>query len=144
MDILVTMLAQWRRMMLARQARAVRQAVLAMTAEQRRQAADHTLAEIRAAAELPAPHLYGGGDAVMYRPWTPVATTMARRAGDRAIQLRLRSVGTWLAVVYHETRAAPDAGLQAVHRDVLGLLRELQAAKVAAARPVANSLDLAA
>ena len=36
----------------------------------------------------------------------------------------------WLAVVYHETRGATDEGLQGVHRDVLGILRELKDNKV--------------
>ncbi|WP_158637166.1 hypothetical protein [Arenimonas daejeonensis] len=37
----------------------------------------------------------------------------------------------WLAVVYHETRQARDEGLVAVHREVLGILRELKDNKVA-------------
>ena len=35
MDMLISLLTQWRRMMLSRQAGAVRQAVLALNAEQR-------------------------------------------------------------------------------------------------------------
>jgi hypothetical protein len=132
MDLLIKALTQWRRTMLTRQARAVRQAVEAMTPDQRRQAADHTLAEISAAAAEPLPHLYGEPQTSLYRPWSQVATTMARRTTDRSIQLRLRGVGTWLAVVYHETRHAPGEGMQALHREVLGILRELQAAKIAA------------
>jgi hypothetical protein len=143
MDMLITVLTQWRRMMLIRQARSVRQAVEAMTPDQRRQAADHTLSEISAAAAEPMPHLYGDAGTSLYRPWSPVAETMARRASDRSIQLRLRGVGTWLAVVYHETRHAPGEGMQAVHREVLGILRELQASKVAS-RTVAVRLDAAA
>ena len=126
MDWLLKLLTQWRRMMLARQAGAVRRAVEAMTPEQRRQTADHTLNEIRAAAELPLPHLYGDSGASPYRPWSAVAETTAGRVDDRSIQLRQRSVGTWLAVVYHETRLAQDPGLQAVHREVLGILRTLK------------------
>jgi hypothetical protein len=143
MDMLISLLTHWRRWMLTKQAGAIRAAVEAMTADQRRQAAEHTLNEIRAAAELPIPHLYGDGGPVAYRPWTPVAETMARRANDRALQLRVRSVGTWLAVVYHETRTTPDPGLQAVHREVLGTLRLLKESS-ATARAGMVRLDVAA
>jgi hypothetical protein len=143
MDMLISMLAQYRRLMLSRQAAVVRAAVEAMTAEQRRLAAEHTLSEIRAAAALPLPHLYGDADPVPYRPWTPVAETMARRAHDRAIQLRLRSIALWLAVVYHETREARGDGLQAVHREVLGILRELKASS-GSARAMPTGIDAAA
>jgi hypothetical protein len=143
MDIMVMVLTQWRRQMLARQARTIRAAVLAMTPQQRHAAGQHTLAEIRAAAELPMPHLYGDAAPVPYRPWSPVASTMAKRALDRAVQVRQRSIGTWLAVVYHETRQAPADGLQAVHREVLGILRELREAK-APPRTSTARLDVAA
>jgi hypothetical protein len=131
MDLLITLLTQWRRLMLSRQAGAMRQAVLGMNPEQRKQAADMTLAEIQAAAVLPQPHLHGDNDPSMYRPWSPVAATAAKRVSDRSIQLRQRAVAMWLAVVYHETRHARDEGLVAVHREVLGILRELKDHKVA-------------
>lgn len=143
MDMITMALAQWRRLVLARQAAVVRAAVLAMSPQQRHAAGQHTLAEIRAAAELANPHLYGDTDVVAYRPWTPVATTMARRARDRALLVRQRSIGTWLAVVYHETRHAASPGLQAVHREVLGILRELREAK-APPRPAPMRVDVAA
>lgn len=131
MDMLIALLTQWRRMMLSRQAGAVRQAVLALSAEHRKQTADHTLAEIQHAARLPQPYLHGVTDSSLYRPWTPVASTAASRVRDRSIQLRQRSIAMWLAVVYHETRGATDEGLQGVHRDVLGILRELKDNRVA-------------
>lgn len=126
MDLLISLLTQWRRRMLSRQAGAVRKAVLGLTAEQRKQATDLTLAEIQAAAVLPQPHLHGDNEPSMYRPWSAVAATAAGRVGDRSVQLRQRSIAMWLAVVYHETRQARDEGLVAVHRDVLGILRELK------------------
>lgn len=126
MELLISLLTQWRRMMLSRQAGAVRQAVMGLNPDQRKQAADMTLAEIQHAATLPLPHLHGVTDASLYRPWSPVASTAASRVKDRSIQLRQRSIAMWLAVVYHETRAAPDEGLLAVHREVLGILRELK------------------
>lgn len=126
MEIMVTVLAQARQMMLQRQAKAVAKAIRAMDVAQRKATADQTLAEIQAAAVLPQPHWHGCSDAMMYRPWSPVASTAARRCRDRSIQLRLRSAALWLAVVYHETRQTPHAGLQGVHRQVLGMLRELR------------------
>ena len=132
MELFIALLTQWRRMMLSRQAGAVRQAVMGLNPEQRKQAADLTLAEIRHAATLPLPHLHGVTDASLYRPWSPVAATAAGRVKDRSVQLRQRSIAMWLAVVYHETRGASDQGLLAVHRDVLGILRELKDHKVSA------------
>jgi len=143
MEMLLMLLTQWRRMMLGKQAGAVRRAVQAMSAEQRRQTAAHTLDEIRAAAELPLPHLYGEAATSLYRPWSRVAETMAGRVDDRSIQLRQRSIGTWLAVVYHETRETQDEGLQAIHREVLGLLREIKDTR-AAGRAQKAPLDAAA
>ncbi len=131
MEIFITLLTQWRRYTLAKHAGAVRQAVQGLNPEQRKQTADHTLAEIQHAARLPQPHLHGATDHSIYRPWTPVASTAAGRVRDRSIQLRQRSIAMWLAVVYHETRGATDEGLQGVHRDVLGILRELKDNKVA-------------
>ena len=133
MDFLLKLLVLWRQRMLSKQAGAVRRAVLALNTEQRRQTADHTLAEIQAAARLPRPADYGDTEQAPYRPWTAVAATTAGRVNDRSVQLRQRSIGTWLAVVYHETREARDDGLLAVHREVLGILRELKDSKAARA-----------
>ena len=143
MDMLISLLALYRQRMLSRQAAVVRAAVHGMSGDQRRQAADQTLEAITEAARLPMPHLYGDAAPVLYRPWTPVAETMAKRAQDRAIQLRLRSIALWLAVVYHETRGAPGDGLQAVHREVLGILRELKASS-GTARTMPVGIDAAA
>jgi hypothetical protein len=126
MDVLITLLTLWRRQMLSRQAGAVRKAVQAMNADQRKQTADLTLTEIQNAARLPMPHLHGDSGETLYRPWSPVATTVAGRVTDRSIQLRQRSVAMWLAVVYHETRLAQHEGMKAVHREVLGILREVK------------------
>jgi hypothetical protein len=131
MQFLISLLTLWRQRMLAAQAVGVRKAVLALNAEQRRQTAEHTLSEIQAAARLPLPHRHGDSDSSPYQPWTHVAATAASRMGDRSVQLRQRSIALWLAVVYHETRCAKPPGLQAVHRQVLGMLRELKDHKVA-------------
>lgn len=133
MDVLLAMLTQWRRYMLARQAAVVRQAVQGLSADQRRLTAEQTLSEIQAASRLPLPHLHGDTAAPLYRPWSPVAARSAARVRDRSLQLRQRSIATWLAVVYHETRGAADEGLLAVHRQVLGMLRELKDNKTAEA-----------
>tara|TARA_R110002020_G_scaffold164057_4_gene350406 strand:+ start:713 stop:1147 length:435 start_codon:yes stop_codon:yes gene_type:complete len=134
MDMLVNGLAMYRQLMLQRQAAAVLKAVRALDATQRKTTADQTLAEIQAASVLPHPHWHGASESMLYRPWSPVASVTAGRVRDRSIQLRQRSVALWLAVVYHETRQTPHAGLQAVHRQVLGILRELrESAQVAPA-----------
>lgn len=126
MDMLVSVLAHCRQLMLQRQAAAVLKAVRALDATQRKTTADQTLSEIQAASVLPHPHWHGSSESMLYRPWSPVASVAAGRVKDRSVQLRQRSVALWLAVVYHETRQTPHAGLQAVHRQVLGILRELR------------------
>lgn len=126
MDFLIVLLTHWRRSMLAKQAGVISQAVMALNPEQRKQVTDLTLAEIQAAARLPLPHLHGDSEPSLYRPWSPVASVAASRATDRTIQLRQRSIAMWLAVVYHETRGAQNEGLLAVHREVLGILRNLK------------------
>ncbi|GGA77732.1 hypothetical protein GCM10011521_15090 [Arenimonas soli] len=126
MDILVNVLVQYRQLMLRRQAAAVLKAVRALDATQRKTTADQTLSEIQAASVLPYPHWHGSNESMLYRPWSPVASVASGRVRDRSVQLRQRSVAVWLAVVYHETRQSPHAGLQAVHRQVLGILRELR------------------
>ncbi|WP_460452858.1 hypothetical protein [Arenimonas aestuarii] len=124
----MNVLAHCRQLMLRRQAAAVLKAVRAFDATQRKTTADQTLAEIQAASVLPHPHWHGASESMLYRPWSPVASVTAGRVRDRSVQLRQRSVALWLAVVYHETRQAPHPGLQAVHRQVLGILRELREA----------------
>jgi len=126
MNMMISVLTHCRRWMLTRQAEVVRKAVSGLTPEQRRQTADQTLAEIQAAACLPVPHLHGDTQQSLYQPWSPVASRAAQRATDRSVQLRQRGIALWLAVVYHETRHAQDPGLHAVHRSVLGILRELK------------------
>src|SRR5690606_32762828 len=126
MNVMISMLTRWRRWMLTRQADVVRKAVTGLTPEQRRQAADQTLAEIQAAACLPLPHLHGDSQQSLYQPWSPVASRAAQRAPDRWVQWRRRGISLWRAGVYHETRHAQAPGRQAVHRSVLGILRELK------------------
>ncbi|WP_374605017.1 hypothetical protein [Arenimonas sp.] len=126
MEMLVNVLALCRQQMLKRHAAAVLKAVRAMDAPQRKTTADQTLAEIQAASVLPQPHWHGANETMLYHPWSPVASVSASRVRDRSILLRQRSIALWLAVVYHETRLTPHPGLQAVHRQVLGILRELR------------------
>lgn len=126
MDMLVSLLARWRQVSLGRQAARVRRAVEALDPTQRKLTADQALAEIQAAAVLPMPHLHGDDAPLLYRPWSPVAENACRRATDRSFALRQRGIALWLAVAYHETREAPQPGLQAVHREVLGILRLLR------------------
>lgn len=133
MQLLISVLTHWRCRALSRQAGAVRTAVQSLNPQQRRQAAEQTLEEIRVAARLPQPHLHGEPEGSRYRPWSRVAATAAGRMQDRSILLRQRSIALWLAVVYHETRGAPDPNVQAVHRLALGLLRELKDNKLATA-----------
>jgi len=126
MDMLVSLLARWRQRSLGRQAAQVRRAVQALDATQRKLTADQALAEIQAAAVLPMPHLHGDDSPMLYRPWSPVADNACRRSQDRSYALRQRGIALWLAVAYHETREASQPGLQAVHREVLGILRLLR------------------
>lgn len=48
------------------------------------------------------------------------------RARSDNVQVRMRGLALWLALVYHQTRGATTADAEALHRQVLRIMRELR------------------
>lgn len=48
------------------------------------------------------------------------------RAGSDNVQVRMRGLALWIALVYHETRGVDAADTEALHRQVLRIMRELK------------------
>ncbi len=80
------------------------------------------------------PHLYGTSPDQRYLAWGQGSETGFSRAHSENVEVRLLGIALWLAVVLHETRDSPQAGLQQQHRNVLRVLRELHELKQPAPR----------
>ena len=50
------------------------------------------------------------------------------RARSENVQLRMRGIAVWTAIVFHATAGAAAPGAEALHRDVLRLTRQLKPA----------------
>ena len=133
MSFLIRLLSTLRYMTLRRQLREMRKIVESLSPSTRAAVATLTMGEIQNAARSPVPHLYGCQDAHRYQPWSEVATQAFGKARSSVAQLKLRGIALWLAVVYHETREMPHAGLADVHREILGLLGHLKGTYAGAA-----------
>ena len=135
MKVVIRLLAMARYLMLLRQSREIRRIVQELPVTAQRAVGQLAMSEIRNAARLPQPHLYGSEVEDRYQPWGDAASHALVKAQSRTPQLKLRGVALWLAVVFHETRESNHPSLQVIHREVLGLLGTLKgtyAAHVAA------------
>lgn len=122
MKLLIHTLVFCRLILLNRHMRKIRRRIQDMPVSTRRTVGEITMEEIDAASRTPVPHLYGSSSSDIYQPWGDGATLAFRRTHARAAQLQLRGMAMWLAIVFHETRESPHAGMQAFHRETLGLL----------------------
>jgi hypothetical protein len=122
MKVVIRLLALARWLMLNRQARELRRIVQELPVSAQRAVGQLAMAEIQSAARLPQPHLYGSEPADRYQPWGDATQQAFAKAQTRNPQVKLRGIALWIAVVYHETRESPHPQMQAMHREVLGLL----------------------
>jgi hypothetical protein len=122
MKVVIRLLALARYLMLSRQAKEIRRIVQELPVSAQRAVGQLAMAEIQNAARSPTPHLYGSEVEDRYQPWGDATQHAFAKAQSKTPQLKLRGVALWLAVAYHETRDSSHSNLQAVHRDVLGLL----------------------
>jgi hypothetical protein len=122
MKVVIRLLALARWLMLSRQAREIRRIVQELPSSAQRAVGQLVMAEIQNAARVPQPHLYGSEVEDRYQPWGEASQQAYARAQSKTPQLKLRAIALWMAVVYHETRESPHSQLQAVHREVLGML----------------------
>lgn len=133
MTYLIRLLSTLRYMTLRRQLREMRTIVESLSPSTRSAVATLTMGEIQNAARAPVPHLYGAQDVHRYQPWSDAATQAFGKARSSVAQLKLRGIALWLAVVYHETRDMPHAGLSEIHREILGMLGHLKGTYAGAA-----------
>lgn len=85
-----------------------------------------TVRELAQAGRCEFPHLYGTPPEQRYAIWGAGTHTGIARAHSDNMQVRLRGIALWLAVTFHETRDSEHAQLVSLHRQVLGVLRQLK------------------
>ncbi len=126
MRIVKRIIAISRATRLGREFRDIDGIIRALPREARQKLALFTLRELAQASRCEFPHLYGTPPETRYAVWGTGADTGLARAHSDNPQVRLRGVALWLAVVFHETRDSEHAQIEAVHRQVLGVLRQLK------------------
>lgn len=126
MKLLTRALVFFRYIMLNRQMREIKRNIQSLPVTVQRAAGQLAMSEIDAAARSSVPHLYGSSSADVQQLWGDGATLAFKRARSRVPQLKLRGTALWLAIVYQETLESPHASMQAMHREVLGLLGHLK------------------
>lgn len=141
MKVVIRLLALARWLMLSRQAREMSRIVGELPMSAQRAVGQLAMAEIQNAAREPQPHFYGSDVEDRYQPWGDASQDAYAKAQSKTPQLKLRGIALWVAVVYHETRESPHQQLQAVHRQVLGMLGTLKGTypAVAAGRVTAKA-----
>ncbi|MFI4969875.1 MAG: hypothetical protein ACHP7D_06695 [Lysobacterales bacterium] len=117
-----------RAVQLRRQFREINKALEQLAPNVRRQLAAIALREFASASKSEFPHLYATPPDEKYRAWGSGADIGLERLRSDNLQVRLRGVALWLAVVYHETKDSQFAEQQELHRQVLRALRMLKEA----------------
>jgi hypothetical protein len=109
---------------LRRQFAEIEQRSLELPRSYRSQLADLVQRECAAVESSPDPATYGarteGGSAA-----SGLDVGFDRARSDN-VQVRMRGLALWLALVYHETRGVTAADTEALHRQVLHVMRELK------------------
>jgi hypothetical protein len=126
MNLLVPVIAMLRVRQLGRQFNAIERSIRALSKRNRTQLSTLTLREIGQAAQSDFPHLYGTAPESRYLPWGSGTNTGYARAQSANTEVSLRGIALWLAVAYHETKDSPHTAVQAQHRQLLHVLRELK------------------
>ena len=134
MHFVTRLIALTRAMQLRRQLREVNNLLGQLAPPIRRQLASIALREFANAAKSEFPHLYGTPPEEKYRAWGSGAHLGIERMRSENLQVRLRGVALWLSVVFHETKDSPFPEQQALHRQVMRLLRTLKDVMPAAER----------
>lgn len=126
MKLLVSVIAMVRLRQLARQFQVVERSIRALSKRNRMQLSTLTLREIGQAAQSDFPHLYGTAPEARYLPWGSGTGIGYARAQSANAEVALRGIALWLAVAYHETKNSSHPTMQAQHRLLLHVLRELK------------------
>lgn len=126
MKLLIRFLVFCRYTMLNRQCREIQRSIQGLPLSAQRAVGQLAMNEIEAASNSTAPHLYGSSSTDLYQPWGDGSALAFNRSRSRVPQLKLRGIALWLAIVFHETRDTPHGSMQALHREILGMLGMLK------------------
>ncbi|KGI77315.1 hypothetical protein [Oleiagrimonas soli] len=113
-------------MKLGRQLREIEQAIFALPAPLERQVASITSRELDLAARCDPPWMYGTPPEQETAAWGTGADIGITRVRSDNPQVRMRGIGLWLAVIYHETQTSDAPGASELHRQVMRVVRQLK------------------
>jgi hypothetical protein len=126
MHVVHRFLSMTRTMKLNRQLREVENAIYALPTPLSRQVANITAREMELAARSNPPWMYGTPPEEQDNEWgTGTDIGIARVRSDNP-QVRMRGIGMWLAVAYHESQASRATGSDELHRNVMRVVRQLK------------------
>lgn len=119
-------LGMTRMMKLGRQLREVENAIYDLPRPMARQVATITTRELELASRCDPPWMYGTPPEESTTDWGTGADIGINRVRSDNPQVRMRGIGLWLAVIYHETEASQAPGAQDLHRQVMRVVRQLK------------------
>jgi hypothetical protein len=125
MKFVIRTLAMGRCFALKRQFKEISKVQVELTGLQRRELLGLVMRELNNAALASVPHLYGSENVDRYAPWGNGTDIAMKRVRDENVQMKLRGISLWLAVVYHEIRGLGGDFL-ALEKQVMGVLRDLK------------------
>lgn len=128
MQIVTRIIALSRAVQLGRQLREIERLLETLSPSTQKRLAELTVREVETAAQCEFPHLYTTPPEQRYRPWGNGTEIGFTRVKSDNLQVRLRGIALWLAVVYHETRESSFSEPEQLHRRVLGVMRQLKQA----------------
>ncbi len=127
MQIVTRLISMSRSIQLNRQFREIEKTIVALPIATRRQLAELVIKELAIASKCEFPHLYATpSEQQKYQLWgagTDIGFT--RMKSDNPV-VRLRGIALWFTVAYLETKDAQFSEIQAVHRQLIRILRELK------------------
>ena len=126
MRIVTRIIAMSRATRLGREFREIDGIIQSLPHASRQKLALFALRELAQAGRCEFPHLYGTPAEKRYAVWGSGTDTGLARARSDNPQVRLRGIALWLAVAFHETRDSEHAQIEAMHRQVLRVLRQLK------------------
>lgn len=119
-------LAMTRSMKLNRQLREVENAIFSLPRPLSRQVANIAARELEQASRTNPPWMYGTPLEDQNAEWGTGADIGIARVRSDNPHVRMRGIGMWLAVVYHESKISRAAGSDELHRNVMRVVRQLK------------------
>jgi len=126
MHVVNRILSMTRMMKLGRQLREVESAIYALPAPLARQVAIITTRELDLAQRCDPPWMHGTPPEDSGSEWGAGADIGIARVRSDNPQVRMRGIGLWLAVIYHESAESQTPGAHDLHRQVMRVVRQLK------------------